>query len=244
MKFKETEIKYLSGLFDADGWVSFTNNQGYLHLTLGIEQAEGTDREGKYLKWLGTQCGTVTSRQRGDWKPTNTWLVRKRADIEMLVPRLVKHCHTKGRHLQFMLDTYRSMKGVKISPEDYLVWKERERESRLDSGPIKPKNFPTGAWLAGFMDGDGYYIMRNRPKQTEIRMGVHTGKQDLPTLEFLQQALGGTIKDRGTTVEWVRNLGPRDKSFCQRLLKQLVRYSPMKKWKIERILEFHSTRND
>lgn len=244
MKFKETEIKYLAGLFDADGWVRFVNNHGYLHLELGIEQAEGTDRNGSYLKWLHTMGGTLSHRKRGDWTPTNTWKVHKRAELEMLIPRLIKHCHTKGRHLAWMLETYRRYKGIRLSDEQIEFYQISATRSREDAGPLKPKNFPTGAWLAGFLDGDGYYMIRERPKQTEIRMGVHTGKQDLPTLEFLQKSLGGTIKDRGETVEWVRNLGPRDKVFCQRLLRKLLRYNPMKKWKMERILEFHSTRND
>lgn len=245
MKFKETEIKYFAGLFDADGWVSFTYNSGYLHLELGIEQSESTDREGKYLKWLSTHGGYLSSRKRCEtWSKTSTWKISKRSELEMLIPRLVKHCHTKGKHLHFMLETYRNMKGKKISKEEFKEFQDDARVSRSNSGPLKPKNHPTGAWIAGFMDGDGYYMLRNRPKQTEIRMGVHTGKQDLPTLKFLQKALGGKIKDRGTTVEWVRNLGPRDKVFCQNLLRKLIRYNPMKKWKMERILEFHSTRND
>lgn len=244
MKFKETEIKYLAGLFDADGWVSFVNSNGYLHLELGIEQAEGTDRNGSYLKWLHTMGGSLSHRQRGDWTPTNTWRVRKRSELEMLVPRLIKHCHTKGRHLDWMFETYRRHKGIRLSSDQIECYKLSAKESRKQVGPVKPKNFPTGAWLAGFLDGDGYYMIRKRPKQTEVRMGVHTGKQDLPTLEFLQKSLGGTIKDRGSTVEWVRNLGPQDRAFCQRLLRKLLRYNPMKKWKMERILEFHSARND
>ena len=143
-----------------------------------------------------------------------------------------------------MLETYRRHKGVKLEDDQIASYQLSAAKSREDSGPLKPKNFPTGAWLAGFLDGDGYYMIRERPKQTEVRMGVHTGKQDLPTLEFLQKAFGGKIKDRGNTVEWVRNLGPRDRAFCQRLLRKLLRYNPMKKWKMERILEFHSTRND
>ena len=245
MKFKETEIKYLAGLFDADGWIIFVNRGGYLHLEAGIEQAETTDRDGKYIKWLCEMCGTYSTRERREgWARTHTWRIAARKDLEMLLPRLVKHCHTKGRHLNFMLEPYREMKAVPISDEEFLAYQEAARESRDKAGPLKPKNHPTWAWLAGFLDGDGYYMIRKRPKQTEIRVGVHTGKQDLPTLEFLQKALGGVIKDRGNTVEWVRNLGPRDRAFCQNLLRRLLRYNPMKKWKMERILEFHSTRND
>lgn len=245
MKFKETDIKYLAGLFDADGWVSFVWNKGYLHLEIGIEQSETTDRDGNYIKWLCSMCGSYSTRKREEgWARTHTWRVHRRSELETLVPRLVKHCHTKGRHLDYMMNVYRDNRGKPITEECFNKQQESARESRWNSGPLKPKNFPTGAWLAGFLDGDGYYMLRKRPKQTEIRLGVHTGKQDLPTLEFLQKALGGVIKDRGACVEWVRNLGPRDKAFCQSLLRKLLRYNPMKKWKIERILEFHSTRND
>lgn len=245
---KETEIKYLSGLFDADGWVMVRNSNGYLHLDVGIEQAESTDRYGKYINNLPNKIGgNVSHRKREDnWAPTNTWKIGARADLEKLLPRLIKHCVIKGKHLQRMLDLYRLMKSVKIDDATYEVFKEYCQESRSDSGPVKPKNHPTWAWLAGYLDGDGYYMLRKRVKQTECRVGVVAHNDDRETLEWLQRAFGGVIKGRKdcNACEWVRNLGPRDKSFALEFLTKLVRFHPMKKWKIEQILAFHSTRND
>ena len=89
-------------------------------------------------------------------------------------------------------------------------------------------------------------MMRKRPKQTECRVGVVAHDDDLGTLLWLQKSFGGTVKNRKDCKahEWVRNLGPRDRSFAVKFLTKMVRFHPMKKWKIEQILNFHSTRND
>ena len=245
---KETEIKYLSGFFDADGWACFVYNSGYLHLEVGIEQAESTDRDGAYINSLKNKLGgSVSHRQReATWSPTNTWRLCVRSDLEKLLPRLIKHCVIKGKHLQRLLAVYRDMKGVKIDRELFEVYQEYCQESRSDSGPVKPKNHPTWAWLAGYLDGDGYYMMRKRPRQTECRVGVVAHEDDVETLMWLKESFGGVVKDRKDcrAYEWVRNIGPRDKSFAVNFLTKIVRFHPMKKWKIEQILNFHSTRND
>lgn len=235
---KETEIKYLAGLLDADGSLSPTYNNGYFHLVLSLELAESCDFNGKYIKELGNVFGRVYSRKRDDkWAVTNTWKVCTRRDIEMLVPRLVKHMVIKSNRWSELLKKYRQLKAVKMTKEEYQTVVDS-----ISEDTVKNQNHPTYAWTAGFLDGDGHYMIRNRKRQTEIRCGAVSHESVDQVIHLLHKAFGGRIIKEGNCTRWDRNLGPRDRSFAVWFLKKMVKHSRLKKHKIEKILSIHSQR--
>lgn len=240
MGWSETEKKYLAGLLDADGCLYFTVSNGYLALRLHLSASESIDREGKYIKYLGSKVGNVYTRKRDEnWAVQNEWVVGARSDLEKLLPHITKHMVVKGAKWQWMLETSRKFKGKPISQEEML---ELRREALSKKGPIKPKNHPTWAWVAGYLDGDGWYMMRKRPKQIEMQVGAVTNMDELEGVELLHKAFGGILKDDRGHKRWIRNLGPRDKDFAVKFLKKMVVHSRLKKWKIEQLLHTHSQR--
>lgn len=242
-KLKENDIKYLAGLLDADGSLSLTHNNGYLGLVLNLELAESCDKDGKYLNYLGQFGGNLYTRKREEnWSRTNTWSVCKRSELEMIIPRLIKHMVIKARHWEFILGLFRQYKGVLISDSEYQLLLEESYKSRLTSGPLKPKNHPTWAWVAGYLEGDGWFMIRNRARQTEIQTGAVCQMSDVIALQLLQKAFGGILKEDRGYMRWIRNLGPRDASFAIRFCRKLVQHSKLKTHKIEQILAFHSQR--
>lgn len=242
-KFKETEIKYLAGLLDADGSLSITHNNGYLGLSLNLELAESCDRDGKYIKSLAARDGNLYTRKREEnWVQTNTWKVTKRSSLEMFLPRVIKHMVIKAKHWNNLLCLFREYQGKHISVNEYDLLAEQSKISRENSGPLHDKIHPTWAWVTGYLEGDGWFMIRVRPKQVEIQTGAVCQMSDVVALKLLQKAFGGIVKEDRGHMRWIRNLGPKDSSFAKHFCSKLVQHSQLKTHKIEQILSYHSQR--
>lgn len=251
----ESLVKYLAGLLDADGSLSFEAHRGYddkvrISLKLHLVSSDAIDRHG-FVGSLPelTGFGSANQYASGDRRYTQ-WFVGHRADLEMLLPRLIKHMVVKARHWQWLLDYWRAHrsqeKGQKCMTEsEWQVLSAASRESRrMRVGPLKPKNHPTWAWLAGFLDGDGCFSFRTS-RNHNMRLSVSAHVMDITVLEFLQNAFGGTIKPnshKSDVMVWWRGLGPSHRSFVLSFLPRLVEHSHLKKHKIEQMIHFHRQR--
>ena len=177
-----------------------------------------------------------------------TWTVSKRADLEMLLPRLIKHMVIKARHWQWLLDTWRDLridnKTVTLNKRDEL--KEASKTSRrINVGPLKSKNFPTWAWVAGYLDGDGSYSYRKHGGSWHIRVSACAHVHDSSVLGFLQKAFGGFITNHnrdGSNKLWTRSLGTKNQSFALNFLSKIQKHSRLKQEKILKIIHHHQQR--
>jgi hypothetical protein len=252
----ETLIKYLSGLLDADGTISFdfknesrNNGNANLGLKVGIAGSEAVDRHG-FLEKLPELTGHGYISRHGDKKQYIYWVLTSRRDLEMLVPRLLKHMCVKAKHLQRMFEKYREMRGTVLSPADCETLREWSKQSRYDAGPLKAKNHPSWAWTSGYLDGNGHYMfsLANKGKPgakvetRSMRVSACCHKGDAAVLEFLHKAFGGKIKPHpgsGNAMIWDHNLGLSERSFALEFLGNVVRFSQFKKHRIEQIISFH-----
>lgn len=250
---RETEVKYLAGLIDADGSIAFDFTSNRPYLTIRLTAADSIDRGG-YVKSIPktTGYGTVCQKtKRNGWSTVTVWTLSRAKDLEMLVPRLVKHMVVKGKHLQRMYDKWQELRGKTLSDLEVEQLKTYCRVSRTDSGPLKPKKHPTWAWVAGYLDGDGSFIFKRPPSQNAPRMLVQATahENDVVALELLHKAFGGTLNNRGKVShiwDWKHSLGKRNQAFAIRFLSKVVQHSRLKKHKIEQLLHHcHSrTRTD
>lgn len=240
----ESEIKYLAGLLDADGSLNITHNNGYLGLVLNLELSESCDKDGKYVISLANRVGNLYTRKREEnWSQTNTWRVTKRSDLEQLLPRIIKHMVIKGKHWNTLLALFRDKQGIVITKEEYISLQDISDTSRLVSGGLYPKKHPTWAWATGYIEGDGWFLIRNRTKQIEMHVGVVSHSNDRVGIDLLHKAFGGVVKlDNKGYVRWIKNLGPRDKAFVDRTLPKLINHSRLKRHKMEQIVSIHSQR--
>lgn len=255
-QIKEEEIKYLAGLMDADGSLYFQfvpyNDKYNVRLLLKLQQSLSIDRDGKYLKSLQNYCGSTQYIELKDrnpqWSDAYRWNVQNISDLNMIIPRLIKHMVIKAKHWNNLLLCYREIFGKSVTEQEMIALKEFSRLSRLDSSPIKPKNHPTWAWVAGYLDGDGCYHMRHRTKGngkwTELVVKVTSENHDVCAIQLLQKAFGGTIKKNGheNTQTWCKNLGVKDRQFAINFLKKCHNHSRLKQHKIEQMLHHHSQR--
>jgi hypothetical protein len=251
----ETEVKYLSGLIDADGSIGFEFTNKRVYLAMSLVAADSVDKHG-FVRSLPevTGFGTVCekTRQVETWSTVAVWKVSKARDLEMLIPRLIKHMVIKGRHFQRMFDKWKEYRST--VQEDIVIeqLKAFAKVSRSDAGPLKPKKHPTWAWVAGYLDGDGCFVYKQPPSENTPRMYVRATahENDKVSLELLQKAFGGTVSSRGKTCphiwDWYHPLGSKNQAFALHFLTKIHRHLKLKKHKVETMLAVcHSrTRTD
>lgn len=251
----ESLIKYLSGLLDADGSLSFSfgvyqraEDTFFLGLCLSLSSSDSVDRGG-FIDELPNMTGMGTVYRYGKQKQFKVWKVHKRSDLERLLPRIIKHMVVKGKHWKWILETWRKQRGAWFSSEDRRHLVDASRKSRIENaGSVKPKNHPTWAWLAGYLDGDGWYRLKyQKPPQNywQIHVGVVAHNNDIDVLHFIQRAFGGLITNQGQSPHvsiWKRNLGVKDASFALRFLPNLAKHSRLKRRKIDQIIAHHRQR--
>lgn len=236
----ESEVKYLAGLFDADGSVSFLfrKHKDVTYVSLCFQIAQ---KDKSLLESFG--IGNITVNNKG----YAALRVTAKNELEKLLPRIIKHSIVKGKHLQRMLEKYREVRSTALSDTEVEELKTFAKTSRQDPGPVKPKNYPTWAWLAGYLDGDGWYTMRHDKRQnyTSMLVGAVAHPDDAEhSLKLIQKQHGGQIRPHGQSnaLVWTRNLGVSDSSFALEFLSKLVRHAKLKKHKIETLIHHHSQR--
>lgn len=246
---QETFLKYLAGLLDADGALSFqfaetTTSRCGVYLRLVLTAAESVDKDGQFIKSL--PFGSVVTTEIAGWSKRNDWVVTKRSELEQLLPRLVKHMVVKGAHWKRMYDAWVALRGRTVSSQGADELRTWSKTSRSKAGPVKPRNHPSWAWVAGYLDGDGSYQNRYCPnkKYRAMRVSCTAHVNDRIGLELLQKAFGGNISEiKGTNiVRWWRGLGYANSSFATRFLSKIVHHSRLKKHQVEAILANHSQR--
>lgn len=248
----ESLVKYLAGLLDADGSLSFECHKGYddrvrISLKLHLVASDDIDREGFVASLPALTGFGSTNHYAGHY---TQWFVGHRAELEMLLPRVIKHMIIKAKHWQWLLDFWRDWrsqeKGQKsLSIEEWVALLEASKASRRTRvGPLKAKNRPTWAWVAGYLDGDGCYSFRTS-KNNNMRLSVTAHVTDIIGLELLQNTFGGTIKTnpaRPSVRVWWRGLGPSHTAFVLRFLPKLIGHSRLKRHRIEQMIHFHRQR--
>ncbi len=254
----ESFVKYLAGLLDADGSLSFNFKRDlnrpdryFLSLNLRLASSNAVDKHG-FVVNLPKIYGIGSVSRYGKSSQFIAWNVSKRADLEVLLPRIIKHMVIKAKHWQWILDTWRETRAGRKT----LSLEEREqltlassRSRRTNVGPLKPKNHPTWAWLAGYLDGDGTYSYRRYRVNGYIQWAIYVSAvahiNDILVLQFLEKSFGGQITDQGQSEGvkiWKRSLGYQNRDFALRFLPKLARHSRLKRHKIDAIIHHHRQR--
>lgn len=255
-QLRENLVKYFAGLLDADGSLSFNFKRDirypdklYVLLRMNLTASDAVDKQG-FVAGLAEATGMGSISRYGKNKQFVTWTVSRQADLEMLLPRLTKHMVVKAQHWQFMLETWRAYRGRVITDAERTVLEDTAKQSRRTRcGPLSPKNHPTWAWLAGYIDGDGYYTVQRKPGGWGgcwvMRMGCVAHTNDAHALRFMQTHLGGNIVSHGQSGcvwQWYRSLQLGHRSFVLRALPNLAKHSRLKRYKIDQIIHIHQQR--
>lgn len=252
----ESLVKYLAGLLDADGSMSFAFRRQrdqheadlfYTSLKLNLASSAAVDQHGFVLS-LPDLTGMGTVSKFGATNQFHTWTVTKRAHFEMLVPRLLKHMVIKAKHWQWQFDVLREARGKLVTPERCEELRQASKHSRITRvGPLKPKNHPSWAWLAGYLDGDGSYKLKrytgsDNYSRWHVSVTAVAHANDAAVLHFLKSTLGGIVRGHGQSPNvyvWYRNLGADQRDYALRALPYLAKHSRLKRHKIEQMIHHH-----
>lgn len=260
MARQQTEAlkKYLAGLFDADGSISFhfykLVDGGYrAGLKWSLMTTSSIDRNFKTLHMLheafpyGSIC--YPDRRKEAWEPVALWQIQHKGELEKFIPHIAKYAYIKGGHLMRMLEKRREISGRSLSEAEVKALKVWAKQSRRDTRPLKSKNYPSAAWLAGITDGDGSLICKYQPKKKYMRMRytIAEADNDVTALEFIQRAFGGEIRLHGSsstaTVKRLElNLGHSNTAKTRKFLHYILPHLRMKKHAAEQILAQHKQR--
>jgi hypothetical protein len=258
----ESLVEYLAGLLDADGSMSFSfkhdqNREGryFIGLTLKLTASDAVDQNG-FVESLPEITGMGTTSRYGRKQQFVVWNVSKLSDLERLIPRLTKHMVVKAIHWQRMLDIWRESrsKSKTCTLDEREALTEAAKESRLKTGPLKLKEHPPWAWVAGYLDGDGWYTYRSGKyksyrgreyQQWSMSVGACAHVNDIYVLKFLEKAFGGVVKGQGQSDNvkiWYRGLGYQSRSFALKFLPEVAKHSRLKRQKIDAIIQHHQQR--
>lgn len=242
---KESDIKYLAGLIDADGWIGLKfqkcSNLSTIGVKLGLSASVSIDRGSKFLNSLPelTGCGStyLEKMPNENHADRNHWTVGARGELERLLPRIAKHSIIKANLIQGCLQILRSTKGIRYTDEQVKAFKELCERLRKQTGPIKSKNFLSWAYTAGYLDGDGCYSNRKHQGSWHRNVSTVCHPDDKVIRDYLLKCYGGTIwTDQAGNLRWSHSLGLQNYQFADKFLSQMSRYSKLKKHKIDMIL--------
>jgi len=159
----------------------------------------------------------------------------------------------KACHWQWMLDYWRDHRGQEysertVSDEERAALTVACKESRRTRvGPLKARNHPSWAWLAGYLDGDGCYTHRENFDKTRgywqlsSNVSAVAHINDIYVLEYLQKSFGGVMVGQGQSDNvkvWRRALGWQNRDFALQFLPKLAQHSRLKKHKIEEMIAY------
>lgn len=254
MNVKESLKKYLAGFVDADGTLAFHFNKtesGYFSVGLQfvIVQAESNDPDFKLLKMLHAKFGVGNLngpyQRTKQQSPQMLWGVRDKNELEKFLPHIIKYMVIKGKHFQRMLEKRRELTGKQLTESQIKELKAWAKQSRMDTGPVKYRNYPLPAWTAGYVDGDGCFRLypKKKNRAEELRLKIASWKPDRCASELLLKHYGGRLLDSSATVNtYYLNMGASFYGTAKKFLGDVLPHLRLKKHKAEMILYWHKQR--
>lgn len=250
--FTETLAKYIAGITDADGSLYITaakHGDTFIPtIAYKIVQADSIDFNFKNITFMRNAVGFGSlnyTPPKGNKAALCEWKIRARNELELFLPHIIKHLVIKGKHFKRIFDWWRSIRGASYSQQELTWFRKNLKQSRTDTGPLKPKNYPSAAWLAGYMDGDGCLHLGKRQKLFTI--SFH--KDDIIAPELIQRAFGGQIytgcwKKNPNVYAYRLTLGGMQKLNASglKLLHYVLPHLKIKKHNAEQMLAMHQQR--
>lgn len=251
---KESLKKYLAGFVDSDGTLAFHFNKTVegtftVGLQFSVTQAESNDPDFNLLTLLHESFGVGhlhgPTQRNEKCAPIMVWNVRDKTELEKLLPHIIKYMVIKGKHFQRLLEKRRELSNKRLTADEVKELKLWSKQSRLDTGPVKPKNYPSPAWIAGYVDGDGCFRIYppKKDRAAERRLKISSWKPDACASELLMKAYGGRLLSTGNTTNvYYLNMGASFYGTARKFLGDIMPHLRLKRHSAEMILYWHKQR--
>jgi len=239
MKYKKNNEglnKYVAGLFDGDGTIYVREDgRGKLRLTMEIVFNLNEPKVEETMLELYDHYNFG----RLDRKPSKNvtlgyWVIEGMACMSMF-NTISKHCVIKATHGARIIKLWLEVRdGRKFN---YDAVKKYLYLSRRNTTSFKHKKHFNWAWLAGYIDADGY-IGYKQEIYTGIRFGAHTIK-DKSALELIAYSTGRPLRecDDGCSRLDI-HMSRKTRATAQKYLPKLLPHLRFKKWNAEQLLRY------
>jgi len=236
-KNNESVNKYCAGLFDGDGSIFLgIDKDGYISISFEICGDGRVPKVEETLLFLHDHydIGYISRRTNG----MMTWHVGADNAVS-LFNRIKKHSVVKARHGERLIELRRQYRqGRTISKETlkrFLRW------SRQSTGSLKFKNHFNWAWLAGYIDSDGY-VGYKQEVYTGLRFGCNY-KKDREALDLIARSTGRTYRysERDGCIRLDIHMSKDTHATAQKYLPRLLPHLRIKKWQVEQLLNYVKT---
>ena len=244
-KHSEQLNKFVAGLFDADGHVSFDFCRNKIQLQCGIGL---TDKSLIYSLQKHYNMGTIIIREP-KLETHNVfyrWILRSK-DTKKFFNLIGKHLRIKATHFRNLVEIHFELEEELLTDELIESLKLISIESRRNSKWLRHPKHPSYSWVAGYLAGDGHFefkIGTNRnPKEIVARVSSVCHEDDKDIQYFLKTAFGGSVispKEKPHYI-WRRSLGRGNTKFALDFLKKLRLYMCLEKKfiVIDEMVKFH-----
>lgn len=228
--------KYTAGLFDGDGTIYLRSN-GKEGLRLTCEIVFNLDEpkvEDTMLMLYDHYGFGRIDRKQSKNVTLGYWVMEGKTCISFF-NTIKKHLVIKGTHGQRIINLFISKRipNLKVLKR-WLKW------SREHTGSLKHKKHINWAWLAGYIDADGY-IGHKQTIYTGIRFGCNA-KKDGSAIKLIANSFGRTY--RMCTDDCYRldiHMSKDSKATAHRIIPKLLPHLRFKKWNAEQLMRYVNT---
>jgi len=236
-KNNEGVNKYTAGLFDGDGTIYVRKDyRGKLRLTMEICGDARVKKVEDTILFLFDHYGFG----RIDRKSSGMiyWVIEGNKCVS-LFNRIKKHLVIKGIHGERVINLWYQVRNGRTP--NYKAIKRWLSISRRNTGPIKPKKHFNWAWLAGYIDSDGYIGYKNSI-YTGIRFSCNKDK-DHEAIKLISNSTGRTYRysPSDNTYRLDIHMSKDTKATAQKYLVKLLPHLRIKKWQAEQLLHYVNT---
>jgi hypothetical protein len=198
--------KYLAGFIDADGHLSVRARIGAApDLTFSIAQ------EATFLEPLTAMQemfgGVIRDKYDGKYKE----LCMRGGPARKVFERLKKYLVLKRDHAELFLELVAGS-TVLHTQDDVARVRARVKEIRGYGATFEP-NYPSRKWMAGYIDGDGSFVVKvcRKTGYAYPVLAILAAPNYVVGVTLLHKAFGGRLQAIGQNVVWSVNLSQPSK---------------------------------
>lgn len=184
-------VKYYAGLFDADGSFDFRpnkrdNGKYYIDIKAVLYQ-----KDVRVLIELAQKFDVPIKQTKGCCS-----VILQGNKAKRLMEMIKNHLVIKKQVVEYLLQ----IKGSTV--DDVSVVRETVKAKRKEAAP--EKDFPSRAWMAGYVDGDGCILssFRKTDGNLEFKLSVVSHKTQRAGIDLMHKAFKGIIVEQGDCVRW------------------------------------------
>ena len=233
-KHSEQLNKFVAGLFDADGHVSFDFCRNKIQIQSAISVCDS-----KLIKALRDHynLGTVVGMEVKEVTHNKCfrWVMRTK-DSKKFFNLIGKHLRIKGTHFNNLCNIHTELQEEVLEDSLIVELKNISKESRKNSTWIRYPKHPSYSWVAGYLAGDGHFEFRtsvraNGNRSLTMRVSSICHEDDKHILYFLQKAFRGSVKKINSKPHyvWKKTVGKGYHLFALPFLKKLRLYMCLEK---------------